>query len=162
MSTVTTKIVIVAGQEFSVPAETDNDQIRQHLAANGYPDVANADIKLGKRTIDGVEHQTVEFAKKAGTKGSSEGGELDLAALLAQIRAVRNPFFEIFNTPVAVRHLLLGRLTIEQAMALDLPRLCSVSTDGFDDYDIQRKGELLCDNLESLPAVPAAAPVVGW
>lgn len=64
-----TKIVIVAGQEFSVPASTDNEAIRAQLKSMGFADVASATIKTGKRTVGGVETATVEFVKQAGTKG---------------------------------------------------------------------------------------------
>ena len=50
----TTKIVIVAGQEFSVPADTPNEAIRTQLTSMGFADVASATIQTGTRTIDGV------------------------------------------------------------------------------------------------------------
>lgn len=64
-----TKIIIVSGQEFSVPAETDNEAVREQLKQMGFTDVATATLTKGKRLIDGVEIETVEFVKKAGTKG---------------------------------------------------------------------------------------------
>jgi len=67
--TTTEKIVIVSGQEFRVPADTDNEAIRNQLKSN-FPDVANATVQKGKREIDGVEYDTIEFVKKAGTKGT--------------------------------------------------------------------------------------------
>ena len=62
----TTKIVRVAGQDFTVDANADNEAIRQQLAAQGFTDVTNAKIKETKN-----EHgQTVvEFVKQIGTKG---------------------------------------------------------------------------------------------
>ncbi len=62
----TTKIVRVAGQDFTVDAKADNEAIRQQLAAQGFTDVTNAKIKETKN-----EHgQTVvEFVKQIGTKG---------------------------------------------------------------------------------------------
>ncbi len=71
MTTATDKIIIVSGQEFRVPADTDNEAIRNQLRAN-FPDVGNATIQTGTKSIDGVEYQTVEFVKKAGTKGTDE------------------------------------------------------------------------------------------
>jgi Fe2+ transport system protein FeoA len=65
MTTPATKIVIVAGSRFSVPAETDNEAVRQQLLAMGFADVASATIKTG----DEGGQATVEFVKKAGTKG---------------------------------------------------------------------------------------------
>jgi len=69
MTTATDKIIIVSGQEFRVPATTDNEAIRTHLKPN-FPDVGNATIQTGTRTIDGVAYETIEFVKKAGTKGT--------------------------------------------------------------------------------------------
>jgi hypothetical protein len=67
-TTATAKIIIVDGQRFQVPIETDNEAIRAQLAAT-YPMVSTATIQAGKETIDGVEYPTVEFVKKVGTKG---------------------------------------------------------------------------------------------
>lgn len=62
----TTKIVRVAGQDFTVDAAADNEAIRQQLAAQGFTDVANAKIKESKNE----QGQTVvEFVKQIGTKG---------------------------------------------------------------------------------------------
>lgn len=69
MTTATDKIIIVSGQEFRVPADTDNEAIRTQLKAN-FPDVGNATIQTGKREIDGITYETIEFVKKAGTKGA--------------------------------------------------------------------------------------------
>jgi hypothetical protein len=61
-----TKIIIVAGSRFSVPFETDNEAVRQQLLAMGFADVASADVRVGNE----AGQVTVEFVKKAGTKGS--------------------------------------------------------------------------------------------
>ena len=104
------KIVIVAGQEFSVAATTDNQAIREHLRQN-FPDVASAEIKVGKRTVDGREVQTVEFVKKAGTKGLQS---TDLAALLGTlplitVASVRRP--RSLLACIADRQLTYGEAT---------------------------------------------------
>ena len=62
--TALTKIVIVAGQEFSVPADTDNEAIRQQLLAQGFADVEEATIQAGKKTVDDLEYETIEFVRE--------------------------------------------------------------------------------------------------
>lgn len=62
----TTKIVRVAGQDFTVDANADNEAIRQQLAAQGFTDVTNAKIKETKNEQGQV---VVEFVKQIGTKG---------------------------------------------------------------------------------------------
>ena len=62
----TTKIVRVAGQDFTVDAAADNEAIRQQLAAQGFTDVTNAKIKETKNEQGQV---VVEFVKQIGTKG---------------------------------------------------------------------------------------------
>jgi len=115
----TTKIVIVSGQEFSVPSETDNEAIRTQLAGMGFTDVASATISKGKRTIEGVEHETVEFVKKAGTKGL-DGAEL--AELLGSVP--RASLDRMSGGLSRAQRLLLDRLvtnqlTIDEALADD-------------------------------------------
>ena len=61
----TTKIVRVAGQDFSVPATDDNEAIRQQLIAMEFG-VKDATIK---QTKDADGRVIVEFIKKVGTKG---------------------------------------------------------------------------------------------
>jgi hypothetical protein len=68
MTTAPDKIVIVSGQEFRVPADADHEAIRNQLTAS-FPDVGTATIQKGTRTIDGIRYETIEFVKKAGTKG---------------------------------------------------------------------------------------------
>lgn len=77
-----TKIVIVSGQEFSVPSDTETETIRQQLVSMGFADVASATPQKGKKTVDEVEYETIEFVKKAGTKGLDGRA---FAALLAQV-----------------------------------------------------------------------------
>lgn len=61
----TTKIIRVAGQDFTVPATDDNESIRQQLIAMEFG-VKDATIK---ETKDAEGRVIVEFIKKVGTKG---------------------------------------------------------------------------------------------
>jgi hypothetical protein len=107
-----TKIVIVSGQEFSVPADTDVEAIRSALKGD-FPDIATATIQKGTREIAGVTYETVEFVKRAGTKGLGAG---DLAQLLrlvpSQLRQATGP-----GKPQVLRALLTGQLTASEAVA---------------------------------------------
>lgn len=152
----TSKIVIVSGQEFSVPAETDNEAIREHLKANGFPDVAAATIQTGTRTVEGVETQTIEFVKRAGTKGLA-GAEL--AELLASVPAER---LTVEREPRSLAELLrkleAGQLTVGRALA-DLPtlrhalELCESRS-----FASTQEGAQLCSRVDRLPAVACATP----
>ena len=114
-----TKIVIVSGQEFSVPAATDNEAIRQQLSGMGFADVAAATIQKGKRQIDGQEVETIEFVKKAGTKGMDGAG---LAQLLATVPPTTLPATRRYGPTNEQAALLAdlseGDLTFEQAITL--------------------------------------------
>lgn len=65
----TEKLVIVEGQRFIVDAAVDNETIRQHLIRQGFAQLAGAEIRLGTAQHDGRTLATVDFIKKAGTKG---------------------------------------------------------------------------------------------
>lgn len=56
----TTKIVIVEGQQYSAPAEIDNERIREVLIGAGFP-VAAAQISIGTITLRGQQYETVTF-----------------------------------------------------------------------------------------------------
>lgn len=153
------KIVIVSGQEFSVPAATDNEAIRTQLASIGFADVAAATIQKGTRTVDGQEVETIEFVKKAGTKG------LDGPGLAALLEAVPPTTLEAIRRygPTAPQASLLaaladGDLTFEQAITINgldaaLDACCEQPPAP------SRKGATLCRTLDQLIAVPCAAPV---
>lgn len=154
MTTGTTKIVIVAGQEFSVPAETDNEQIRTQLLAMGFADVASATIQRGTR--DGVD--TIEFVKKAGTKGL---GGADLVALLAAVPPARQAADPLSRTArVLLRELEAGTLTIGRALAEESVLLAAID-DRIARRPLQTEGATLCTRVDALPAVPCATPL-GW
>lgn len=151
-----TKIVIVAGQEFSVPAETDNEAVRQQLAGMGFADVAAATIQKGKKAIDGVEYETVEFVKKAGTKGL-DGAEL--AALLAGVPRAAPPAQAKLGRDerVLVQRLAAGTLTIGEALAHRAVLLEALER-SVRPGRLQSEGEALCAPCDVLPAVAAPAP----
>ncbi len=65
----TEKLVIVEGQRFLVAAGIDNETIRQHLIRQGFANLAGAEIRSGTVQHDGRTLATVDFIKKAGTKG---------------------------------------------------------------------------------------------
>lgn len=142
------RIVIVEGQEFSVPVETTTEQIRSHLATN-FPNVASASVQYGKRVIDGVEHQTLEFVKKAGTKGL-DGDEL--ATLLAAVPAAQ---VTIQQHEAVIDQLLLGQLTFEEALHPSV----STAVDAILAFDIH-PGATVCHMLDTL--VPVATKPRGW
>jgi hypothetical protein len=145
-ATPTTKIVIVSGQEFSVPADTSEKDLRDHLAAT-FPDVATATVQKGTKTIDGVTYQTIEFVKKAGTKGAS-GAEL--AALLAQVRPQRLGA-PPDATVALITRVIGGQLTIDAALTQDaLAALAAMPAQP------QKNGGTLCSQLDIITPVAAA------
>lgn len=137
-----TKIVIVAGQEFSVPAATDNEAIRQQLLSMGFADVGTAEIKKGKRG----DQETVEFIKKAGTKGLTGGA---LAARLAHVPRAPVPPAELQARQIVGR-LLAGQLTCAEAAADDA---ALNALDALDRAAANTTGRPLCQRLDELPAV---------
>lgn len=157
-----TKIVIVAGQEFSVPASTDNEAIRSHLASQGFADVASATIQKGKRTVGEQTIETVEFVKKAGTKGMN-GAEL--AALIGRAPAAPPPKARVVGPTREQAQLLYnlrdGVLTIGQALTrlddLDGAITSYYRTSPTNDFH----GSRLCERL-SLHPTPADTDVHGW
>lgn len=142
------RIVIVEGQEFSVPVETTTEQIRSHLATN-FPNVASASVQYGKRVIDGIEHQTVEFVKKAGTKGL-DGNEL--AALLAGVPAAQ---VTLQQHEAVIDQLLFGQLTFEEALHPSVAH----AVDAVLAFDIH-PGATVCRLLDTL--APVATAPRGW
>jgi hypothetical protein len=64
------KLILVQGQRFEVPIDTDNEAVRAALVAQ-FPDIATAAIKEDFLTEDGVKYKTVSFIKEAGTKGAT-------------------------------------------------------------------------------------------
>lgn len=154
-----TKIVIVAGQEFSVPADTDNEAIRESLKGGGFPDVAAATIQTGKKTIDGVEYTTVEFVKKAGTKGL---GGAELAQLLAAVPP--SPFEATPGITRAqallIRRLRAGLLTVGEAVA-ENEAIDQVLVLAQRNEPGASEGEQLCARADRAPAAACATPF-GW
>jgi hypothetical protein len=65
----TEKLVIVEGQTFVVDATIDNETIREHLIRQGFANLAGAEICTGARQHQGQTVPTVDFIKRAGTKG---------------------------------------------------------------------------------------------
>jgi hypothetical protein len=155
----TTKIVIVAGQEFSVPANTDNEAIRQQLTSMGFADVASATIQKGTRDVDGVKTETIEFVKKAGTKGM-DGAEL--AALLADVPPA--PLGQQTHGLTSAQHALLTRLlnerlTIHEAIgsAEATATIDQALGDGVTYPHRTTQGGMQCAPIDALPVVAACA-----
>lgn len=154
-TTATTKIVIVSGQEFSVPIETDNEAIREHLKGSGFPDVAAATIQAGKKMIGEVEHVTIEFVKKAGTKG------LDGAELAAILQGVPAEQINLSRLPASAAALLArlveGELTIGEALA-NQDSLNQGLNDATGQQPCQSEGAMLCARIDHVGAVPCTTP----
>jgi hypothetical protein len=152
----TYKIVIVSGQEFHVPAAAADNDIRQTLVAQGFADVASAEIKRTKR--DGVE--VMEFVKKAGTKGLTGPA---LAQLLRRTRVAGDErgMPAVGNAAKdALRRLAAGHYTIGEALHdQGLGELLELLGEQETTETIQTTEEVrLCDTLDRLPAVADAAP----
>ncbi len=159
----TTKIIIVAGERFQVPAGTDNEAIRQQLAIT-FPDVANATITRGTATIDGVDYETVEFVKQAGRKGLLDHLQRVPALPIPPPHGLRTrPHHWLLQT------LLAGALRFEDAM----PHLDAL-IDGLQGWSQATtllristrmpttEGAALCQDLDTLPAVAADVLPHGW
>lgn len=155
-----TKIVIVSGQEFSVPAETDNEAIRTQLAGMGFADVASATIQTGKRQVEGQEVQTIEFVKKAGTKGMDGAG---LYGLLSTLPPSALPRPAAYGPNAEQSQLLMrlwdGELTFADAIShvADLTKALDACYE--QPPSKGTKGVALCRTLDQLVAVACAAPV---
>jgi len=158
-----TKIVIVAGQEFSVSAETDNETIRQQLVSMGFADVATAKIEEGKRTAGEQELITVEFVKKAGTKGLS-GAEL--AALLREVprASVATATTRLAPAQRRVLHdLASGAYTFASAAAAAAEIEAALDAAEAEMYhQPSHEGAQLCSRVEPLSAAAAPSCPSGW
>lgn len=148
-------IVIVSGQEFSVPAGTDVEAIRQQLTGT-FPDVATASVNKGSKTISGVHYDTIEFQKRAGTKGS------DLADALGSVpaeRVTRGPVL-----PAHISALLRGQMAFGEAIGFEDNALQVVIASIGDSTRTrqQSQGEALCHTLDTLDAIAADVLPAGW
>lgn len=154
MTAAAIKIVIVSGQSFSIPADTPDETVRQTLAPN-FPEIATATIQKGTREVEGYgEVETVEFVKKAGTKGL-EGR--DLAALLARVPAQAVPATIRQNIPLA-HAFMAGTLTCEQALAhYDVLRQSLQASLPVSHWE----GHRLWQRIDALPAAPTSVEH-GW
>lgn len=151
MTAPTTKIVIVAGQRFPVATEADNEAIRAQLVSQGFADVQNAEIKLGKDKETG--QQTVEFVKKAGTKGLAPSA---LVERLRRVPVAHTPI-TIINDMQLVNKLLDERLTFEEAVEDDRLQNALRNLSAY----VEPKGARLCRSLDALSPVADRAPH-GW
>lgn len=154
----TTKIAIVSGKEFQVALEIDNETIRQHLAKD-FPDVASATIKTGSRKIGDQTYETVEFVKKAGTKG------MDGAELGDVLRRV--PRKDIDTRPATpdmdlVRRLCHGGMTIAEVHATRDDLFAALYNAIETPSSGSKEGERLCSKLESIPAVAVERVRCAW
>lgn len=158
------KIVIVSGKEFLIDTAVDNEAIRQHLA-NNFPDVAGATVVEGTRVVEGVSYKTVEFVKKAGTKGM-EGG--DLAALLRQVPRDMADDDRPVLSAVEYRWLLAlqeGRLTFGDVTSMEQAEIVTASISGSrsDSYSQQHERVVLCQKIDNLPAAAVGSDLpLGW
>jgi hypothetical protein len=149
----TEKIVIVSGQEFRVPADTDNEAIRNQLKSN-FPDVANATVQKGKREIDGVEYDTIEFVKKAGTKGMDAD---DLVALLAQVSPAETPApGELADSDDLLGELVCGRMTTDMALCYEEQLTAALNMILEAAVPLSNEGTKLCKRLGELRPTSAA------
>ena len=134
-----------------MPATTTIDELRTHLASM-FPEVASATVQKGTKEIEGVKYETIEFVKKAGTKGSM-GAEV--AGLLATIPALR-----LGGPPPAAAALLerisLGLATIDEA--LEGQALAALAA--LPQREHTRNGGTLCSQLDAIIPVAGAAPSV--
>jgi hypothetical protein len=141
------KIVVVAGQRFEVPAATDNEAIRQQLLSMGFADVANAQIQTGTDADSGKT--TIEFVKRAGTKGSD--------ALIALLRTIPPRAGSAQAGQAQLHHLFAGLLTFGDVLD-DAELLTQLAT--LDDGNMQ--GHPLCSALDDMPAIAARTERVVW
>lgn len=153
------KYVIVAGQEFSVPAATDNEAIRETLKTN-FPDVATAEIKIGKRTVGDQEVETVEFVKRAGTKGLTG---TDLAQLLRTVPTAALPTQPRPPRLTArVKALVSGTLTFAAALDDVDGLIADLELSQAQERRTSNEGNMLCRTIDELPAVAAPRAPLGW
>jgi hypothetical protein len=120
--------------------------LRTHLAQT-FPDVASATVQKGTKKIDGVSYDTIEFVKKAGTKGALA---TDLSSLLAELPAIR-----IGTPPQAttdlVRAVHTAQITIDAALAQG----ALTAIQAMPRQDASQKGGVLCSLLDAISPVPA-------
>jgi hypothetical protein len=152
-----TKIVIASGQEFSVPADTDNEAIRKQLAGMGFADVASATIQTGKRLVEGQDVQTIEFVKKAGTKGLDGAGLVDLLNSIPQTRVTRAGYPSRSERDL-LQQLVSYRLTVEQVLADDGHTIDAALRGCSEYHPSGSEGARLCDPCDQLPAVAVSTP----
>lgn len=149
----TERIVIVSGNEYRVPLTATEKELREHLAGM-FPDVTNATLQKGKRTVGGVEYETWEFVKRAGTKGGLTGGEI--ARLLTHVLPVPiTPLTRAISERLA--ELRRGTCTIHEALESDL----IIALDALPVSGQLFTGGTLCALLDTLPAV-AGSDDTGW
>lgn len=160
------KIVIVAGERFRVPADTATEAIRASLTPM-FPDVASATVKEGKETIEGVEMPTIEFVKKAGTKGGLTGEEV--AALISAAAPARLPWkpgqrAEVHSLQAILNNLVAGHYTFgvleDRAFNARLETAIQGSNRKPDTATFE--GNMLCANIAVLQPAASSADVCGW
>lgn len=153
-TTAPTKIVIVSGQEFSVPADTPIEDLRTHLAQT-FPDVASATVQKGTKKIGDTTYETIEFVKKAGTKGATSA---ELAALLLDIPPIRMRAPASTATADLIERIRKGEASI--AEALDAGAAAAIAALPYRDGSNQNGGTL-CAQCDTISPV-AAGEVSAW
>ena len=146
---ITTKIVLIEGKQWSIPYDTPVEQVRENLAAT-YPGIRTATVTKGTIRIEEVTYETIAFTKQAGTKG------LDPEAnpLLPLLALPRIPLGLRLNHAWVLR-LRRGLLSFEEALALPLFE---------NEHPMLATGTRLCLLLDDLSAaaVGPALTVPGW
>jgi len=148
-ASMTTKIVLIEGKQWSIPYDTPVEQVRENLAAT-YPGIRTATVTKGTIRIEGVLYETIAFTKQAGTKGHGP----EAHPLL--------PLLDLPTIPLGLRrnHAWVGRLrrgllSFEAALALPLFE---------NEHPMLATGTRLCQLLDDLSAaaVGPALTVPGW
>ena len=156
-----TKIVIVSGQDFSVPVETDNEAIRQQLVSMGFADVASASIKKGTREVNGETVETVEFEKRAGTKGLDGNDLVQVLQALPEVALPRRSVRLPQAARAIIRRLRRGEITLaELADSADIQLVLDRAT--MYRPALSEEGRRLCERIRDIPAAAAPSSPLGW
>lgn len=143
MSNKKIKIVKVGAQEYSVPADTENEALRTTLAPN-FPEVASATISISSREVEGYGVvEVVEFVKKAGTKGLT-------TSLLRALDGVQ-PFPVPTQLSPLLTRLLAGEMEVQEVL-VQLEAL-QVELHALEAAQETQQGVRLCHALDNIPAV---------
>lgn len=154
----TTRIVIISGNEYQVPligegnAPVTEQMVRDSLKPM-FPDITNASLQKGKRVVDGIEYETWEFVKRAGTKGATGA---DVALLLAQVPRLPSPHLGAQAQALLAKY-FHGQATVGETVAGGLLAIVNAMP-----INTQiNTGGSLCMLVDMLPAA-AGSDTTGW